>query len=145
MSLQSSLRFLRKSLVNQMCYSYLVVNNKQIRTDSGVVQLEQCHRRRSKGPSTRVRICVRMAVRFRARFVRKQNREPIIFLLPIAMVCLHISAKNNQKSTCLTSLAANRTPNRMRIRLENRMCRRPLKKKKLVHTSNLNRWTRNLF
>jgi hypothetical protein len=26
--------------------------------------------------STRVRICVRIAVRFRARFVQKQNREP---------------------------------------------------------------------
>jgi hypothetical protein len=43
--------------------------------------------------STRVRICVRIAERFRARFVRKQNREQIICLLPITMVCLHTSAK----------------------------------------------------
>jgi hypothetical protein len=45
---------------------------------------------------THVRICVRIAVRFRARFVRKQNREPIIFLLAIAMVDLHISAKKSK-------------------------------------------------
>jgi hypothetical protein len=78
-----------------------------------------------KGPSTRVRI----AVRFRARFVRKQNRKPILFLLPIAMVCLLISAK---KITCLTPLAANRTPKRTGIRLENRTCRRPLTKLYLI-------------
>jgi hypothetical protein len=47
----------------------------------------------SKGPSTRVRICVRIAIRFRARFVRKQNRDPILFLSPITIVCLHISAE----------------------------------------------------
>jgi hypothetical protein len=56
----------------------------------------------SKGPSTRVRICVRIAIRFRARFVRKQNREPFIFLLAIAMVCLPLFAKKIQKLTCLT-------------------------------------------
>jgi hypothetical protein len=39
------------------------------------------------GLSTRVRICVRIAVRFRARFVRKQNRKPIMFLLAIAIFC----------------------------------------------------------
>jgi hypothetical protein len=43
------------------------------------------------------------------------------------MVYLHISAKNNQKLTCLTPLAANRKPNRMVIRMENRTFRRPLK------------------
>jgi hypothetical protein len=42
------------------------------------------------------------------------------------MVCLNISAKNIQKLTCLTPLAANRTPNRIGIRVENRTCRRPL-------------------
>jgi hypothetical protein len=78
------------------------------------------------GTSTRVRICVRIAVRFGARFIHKQNRETILFLLPIAMVCLHISAKKNQKLTCLTPLAANRTPNRMEIRMENSTCRQPL-------------------
>jgi hypothetical protein len=81
---------------------------------------------RIKGPSTRVRICVRIAVRFHARFLQKQNREPIFFLLSIAMVCLHISAKTQSKLTCLTPLAANRTPNRMRIRMGNRTCRQPL-------------------
>jgi hypothetical protein len=80
-----------------------------------------------KGLSTRVRIAVRIAGRFRARFLRKQNRESILFLLPIAMVCFHISAKNNQKVTCFTPLAANRPPNRMGIRMENRTCRLPLR------------------
>jgi hypothetical protein len=42
------------------------------------------------------------------------------------MVCFHISAKNNQNLTCFTPLAANRTPNRMGIRMGNRTCRRPL-------------------
>jgi hypothetical protein len=42
---------------------------------------------------TRVRTCVRIAIRFHARFVRKQNRDPILFLSPITIVCLHISAK----------------------------------------------------
>jgi hypothetical protein len=59
-----------------------------------------------KGLSTRVRICVRIAVRFRARFVSKQNREPIIFLLAIAMVGLHISAKKNKKQTLLDTLGS---------------------------------------
>jgi hypothetical protein len=60
-----------------------------------------------------VRICVRIAIRFRARFVRKQNRDPILFLSPIAIVCLHILAKKNQKLTCWTPLAANHKPNRI--------------------------------
>jgi hypothetical protein len=42
------------------------------------------------------------------------------------MVRFHISAKKNQKFTCWTPLAANRTPNRMDIRMENRTCRQPL-------------------
>jgi hypothetical protein len=76
---------------------------------------------------TRVRIRVRIAVRFRARFVRKQNRDPILFLSPITMVCLHILTKKTQKITCWALLAANRTPNRTGIHMENRTCRRPLK------------------
>jgi hypothetical protein len=79
------------------------------------------------GPSTRVRIRVRIAVRFRARFVRKQNRDPILFLSPITMVCLHILTKKTQKITCWALLAVNRTPNRTGIHMENRTCRRPLK------------------
>jgi hypothetical protein len=51
---------------------------------------------RTKGPSTRVRIYVRIAVGFRARFVRKQNRDSILFLSPITIVCLHISAKKKK-------------------------------------------------
>jgi hypothetical protein len=42
------------------------------------------------------------------------------------MVRFHISAQNNQKLTCWTPLAANRTPNRMGIRMENLSCRQPL-------------------
>jgi hypothetical protein len=70
------------------------------------------------GPSTRVRISERIAIRFRAQFVCKQNRDPILFLSPIIMVCLHISAKIKEKITGWTPLAANRTPNRMGIRME---------------------------
>jgi hypothetical protein len=43
-----------------------------------------------------------------------------------SIVCLHISAKKNQKLPCWTPLAANRTPNRMGIRMGNRTCRQPL-------------------
>jgi hypothetical protein len=81
---------------------------------------------KSKGLSTRVRIAVRIAVPFRPRFLCEQNKDPILFLSPITMVRFHISAKNNQKLTCWTPLAANRTPNRMGIRMENRTCRQPL-------------------
>jgi hypothetical protein len=80
----------------------------------------------NKGLSTRVRICVRIAIRFRARFVRKQNRDPTFFLSPIKIVCLQISAKKNKKLTCWAPLAANRTPNRTEIRMGNRTCRQPL-------------------
>jgi hypothetical protein len=62
------------------------------------------------------------AVRFRARFGRKQNRNPILFLSPITMIYLHISAKKVQKLTCWTPLAADRIPNRT----QNRTCRQPL-------------------
>jgi hypothetical protein len=52
--------------------------------------------------------------------------DPILYLTLITMVFLHISAKKNQKLTCWTPLAANRTPNRMGIRMGNRTCRQPL-------------------
>jgi hypothetical protein len=64
----------------------------------------------------------------RNRFVRKQNTDPIIFLSPSVMVCLHISTKTKEEITCWT---ANRTPNRIGIRMENRACRRPLRDKVL--------------
>jgi hypothetical protein len=79
-----------------------------------------------KGLSTHVRICVRIAIRLGARFVRKQNRDPNFFLSLITIVCLQNSAKKNHKLTCLTPLAANRTPNRMGIRMGNRTCGQPL-------------------
>jgi hypothetical protein len=37
-----------------------------------------------------------------------------------------VAPGKNQKLTCWTPLAANRTPNRMGIRMENRTCRQPL-------------------
>jgi hypothetical protein len=43
-----------------------------------------------KGLSTRVQIAIRIAVRFRAKFLRKQNRDPIIYLASITMVRFHI-------------------------------------------------------
>jgi hypothetical protein len=58
----------------------------------------------------------------------------ILYLTPITMDCLHISAKTNQKFTCGTPLTANRTPNRTAIRTQNHACRRPL--------TNLNDWKR---
>jgi hypothetical protein len=44
-----------------------------------------------KGPSIRVRICVQIAVRFRSQFVHEPNMDPILYLTPITMFCLHIS------------------------------------------------------
>jgi hypothetical protein len=58
-----------------------------------LIQFKQNNTYQAKGLSTRVRICAQIAIRFRARFVRKQNRDPIIFLSPITIVCLHIAAK----------------------------------------------------
>jgi hypothetical protein len=49
----------------------------------------------------------------------------ILYLTPITMDCLHISAKTNRKFTCKTPLTANRTPNRTAIRTQNHACRRP--------------------
>jgi hypothetical protein len=80
----------------------------------------------TEGLSTRVRICVRIAVRFRARFARKQNREPIIFLLPHCNGLFTHFSQKKQKLTCLTPLAANRTSNGTGIRMRNRTYRRPL-------------------
>jgi hypothetical protein len=85
-----------------------------------------------KGPSTRVRICVRIAVGIRARFVFKPNRDPILYLTPITMACIHILTKTNIKLACWTRLAANRTRNRMPIRTQNCTCRRPLNKVAVV-------------
>jgi hypothetical protein len=87
------------------------------------------------GPSTRVRISVRIAVRFRAQFASKPNVDPILYLTRITMVCLHISRETNQKLTCGTPLAANRTPNRMPIRTQNHTCRRPLQRQQQLPLS----------
>jgi hypothetical protein len=54
----------------------------------------------------------------------KLNQIGIQFFIP-HLLQWHISAKTNQKFTCLTPLAANRTRNRTRIRIQNRTCRRP--------------------
>jgi hypothetical protein len=81
----------------------------------------------TKGPFTRVQIRVRFRVRFHAHFECKPDKDPILYLTPITTVCIHISAKQNQKLTCWTPLAANRTPNRMQIRKQNRTCRRSLR------------------
>jgi hypothetical protein len=43
------------------------------------------------------------------------------------MVRFQKFSQKNQKITCWTPLAANRTPNRMGIRMENRTCRQPLR------------------
>jgi hypothetical protein len=53
----------------------------------------------------------------------KQKWDPIFFLSRITMVCKHISANTKEKITCWTPLAANRTPNRLGICMENRTCR----------------------
>jgi hypothetical protein len=52
----------------------------------------------SRGASTRVRIRVRFRGRFHTRFECKPDKDPILYLAaPITMVCIHISAKQNQK------------------------------------------------
>jgi hypothetical protein len=43
------------------------------------------------------------------------------------MVHFHISAKKNKKLACWTPLAANRSPNRMEIRMENRFAAKGVK------------------
>jgi hypothetical protein len=72
------------------------------------------------GPSTRVRICVQIAVRFYARFAMKPNTDPIPNLTLITMACIHISTNTNKKKTCGTPLVAYRTRNRTPIRPQNR-------------------------
>jgi hypothetical protein len=81
----------------------------------------------SKGPSTLVRIRVRFAIRFHARFARKPGRDPIFHLTLITYNGRSTPiSKKNKKITCGIPLAANRTPNRTPIRTRNRTCRRPL-------------------
>jgi hypothetical protein len=53
-----------------------------------------------KGPSTRVRFCVRIAVRFCAWFANKGFRVLIILRRPITTVCQHISGKIGWKYNC---------------------------------------------
>jgi hypothetical protein len=78
----------------------------------------------NEGLSTRVRIRVRFPVRFHAQFAGRPDRDPILYMTPITMVCLHISGKTNEKFTCGIPLAANRTPSRVLIRTRNRTSRR---------------------
>jgi hypothetical protein len=68
--------------------------------------------------STRVRICVGIDIRFRERFVQKQNGDPInCFVTHSNGLITHFSQKN-QKLTSWTPLASNCTPNRTGIRVE---------------------------
>jgi hypothetical protein len=60
----------------------------------------------SKGPSTRVRICVRIADRFRAGFVRNHKRDPILLLAPITMVISVISATFFKKNYFLDTFGS---------------------------------------
>jgi hypothetical protein len=53
---------------------------------------------------------------------------------PITMVCFHIFSQKNIFFTFWTPLAANRTPNRKGIRMENRTCRQPLISHELKYT-----------
>jgi hypothetical protein len=76
------------------CTQFLIRNpsNFLLAPLSGIIILDclvTLHNIPDMGPSTRIRICVRVAVRLCARFVRKQNREPFFFLLAIAMVCVY--------------------------------------------------------
>jgi hypothetical protein len=63
----------------------------------------------AKGPSTRVRFCVRIAIQFRAQFAYKWFRVSRILRTPITSACKHISAK-------IDICAGNRTQNRTEIR-----------------------------
>jgi hypothetical protein len=57
------------------------------------------------------------------------------FCPPLQLFVFTFQPKKNQKLTCSTPLAANRTPNRMGIRMENRICRRPLRVRLHVYES----------
>jgi hypothetical protein len=54
-----------------------------------------------KGPSTRVRLCVRIAIRFCAQFAYKRFRVLIIFWTPMTTAFQHISGKIGRKLTTL--------------------------------------------
>jgi hypothetical protein len=64
----------------------------------------------ARGHSRRVRIRVRITVRFRATFAAKGLRVLILYHTPITTICKHISEKINPKLDCNPP---NRTPNRM--------------------------------
>jgi hypothetical protein len=83
-----------------------------------------------KGPSTRVRIHVRIAVRFHAQYAAKGRRILVLYRTPITAVCKHISEKIDSKFDCSPPLA----PNRMPIRTGIRTCRRTLTLSGVEHT-----------
>jgi hypothetical protein len=60
---------------------------------------------------TCVRICVWIAVRFRARFVHKQNRYPIIWQ-PLQCSVYTYQQNNSLKASSRIPLSANHSPNR---------------------------------
>jgi hypothetical protein len=63
------------------------------------------------GPSKRVRIRVRIAVGFRARFAAKGLRVFILYHTPIKTVCKQISDEIDPKFDCYPPLAPNCTLN----------------------------------
>jgi hypothetical protein len=90
-----------------------------------------------EGPSTCVRIRVRFPVGFHAQFAGSPDRDPILHLTPITMVCRYILAKTNQKCTFKPPRAGNRTPNLTPIGTQNRTCRQPLARKRGRPTTGL--------
>jgi hypothetical protein len=83
-----------------------------------------CPMKLTKGPSTRVRFCERIDVRFRAWFANKGFRVSIFLRTPIKTACQHISGKISYKLYCKPTCAGNRT--------QNRTCRRPISKRRQI-------------
>jgi hypothetical protein len=75
-----------------------------------------------KGPSKRVRFCVRIAVRFRSSI----PHMICIHILPLKPFVNTFQENKDPKLNSKTPLAENRTRNRMAIRTQNRPCRRPV-------------------
>jgi hypothetical protein len=101
-------------------FSYGTENRIPIRFAANRTLIRTGNRKRVDGYGVCVRICVRIAIRFGSQFLPEPNLDPILNLTPFTMVCLHILSKNNQKFTCGTPLAADRTPNRTWNRTQNR-------------------------
>jgi hypothetical protein len=85
--------FLRPSLLKEIFFSSVYGSSPL----AGIVPcVEPCAIGMTKGPYTRVRIHVRFGVRFQVQFAGKPDRDPILHLPPITMVCMSTHFSKNK-------------------------------------------------